>query len=205
MDRSLFVLGLFILSLSTFVYAEEETGFDSIVKELKSSLKDPVPEAKPRYDDSMRVVAGAAFVGSYVSANAGSAMLSGFDLHLGIELFSPEWLAEMSLRSLGNGRAEKGITIGLDEYDLKVVHQNEWRRTINLRVGGGLAAQYLKTSVNGEVTNNTSPSLLAVVGVDKVFSPKVSLGPDVSFRLPLVRDSGEKGSLDASLRLNFYF
>lgn len=213
MDRSLFVrvaLAFSFVALAlamtfpTFVQAQEESSYDNIVKELKSSLKEPLPQKKVD-DDSMKINAGAALVGSYVTANAGSAMLSGFDLHLGIELFSPEWLAETSVRSFSQGRIERGSTLSLDEYDLKLVHQSRLQKNLNLRIGGGMAAQYLKTNVGGNTSSDQTPSLLALVGVDKAFSPKVSLGPDVSYRMPLVSDSSEKGSFDASLRLNFYF
>jgi hypothetical protein len=206
MDRSFFaaVILCSIACASTFVYAQEE-GFDSIVKELKSSLNDTPPPAQKIETDSTRVLAGAAVLGTYVNANAGSALLSGFDLHLGVELFTSKWQAEISLRSFSTGRVQNNTTMSLDEYDLKLVRTGELQKTLNLRVGGGLAAQYLKTSVNGDSTTDTAPSLLAVVGVEKVFSPKVTLGPDLSFRLPLISNSNEKASLDAGLRLNFYF
>jgi hypothetical protein len=207
MDRSFFAAAAAaLLSLAitpTFVYAQEE-GFDSIVKELKSSLKDPVPT--PKYDsESPRVIAGAGIVGSYVNANAGSALLSGFDLHLGVELFTSQWLAEMSLRSFSTARLQGGSTMSLDEYDIKLIHENELQRTLNLRVGGGLAAQYLKTSANGNSNTESAPSLIALVGLEKVFSPKLTVGPDLSLFMPLISNSDEKASLDASLRLNFYF
>lgn len=208
MDRSLFTKCLFVLSfsmtVSTLVYADEEAGFDSIVRELKTSLKDPAPSAKVD-DESTRIIAGAALAGSYVDAGAGSTMLSGFDLHLGIELFSPRWTAETSLRSFSTGRVDKTTSISMDEYDIKLVHQGDLQKTLSLRIGGGMSAQYLKTIQAGNSSSTQTPSLIAMVGVDKTLTPRVSVGPDVSYRLPLVNDSSEKGSLDASLRLNFYF
>jgi len=210
MDRSLFTKGILIVSFlvgisPTFVYAQDETSFDNIVREMKATLAEPLPRPKTIDSDSTRVIAGAALVGNYVNANAGSAMLSGFDLHLGVELFSPQWVAEMNLRSFNNGRVNSATSVSLEDYDLQLVHQNDLQKTVSLRVGGGLSAQYLKTSVNGNSTTDTTPCFVALIGVDKAFSPKFSIGPDVSYRLPLESDSGEKSSLDASLRVNFYF
>jgi hypothetical protein len=74
-----------------------------------------------------------------------------------------------------------------------------------MRIGGGISEQFLKTAQNGGSSTSQAPSMIALVGLDKMFSPKVSLGPDVSFRMPLVGGVQEKVSLDASLRVNFHF
>jgi|GEM_PF-3842519 len=205
MNRILFLALVSTLTFSTLVRADDDSpGYDAAVRELKADLRNSEPPP-PRIDKTLHIEAGAAFVGSYVDASAGGAMLTGFDIHAGTEIYTPEWLAEISLRSFNSSRASGSASLSMDEYDAKIVHQNDLQKTVALRIGGGLSEQFLKTTDNGGSHTSQATAFLAMVGLDKMFTPKFSLGPDVSYRMPLVGGADQKASLDASLRANFHF
>lgn len=204
MKRILFLFLLSSLTFSTLVRADEDSpGYDALIRELKADLKNQEPP--PKIEKPMHIEAGLAFVGSYVDASAGGAMLTGFDIHVGTEIYSPEWVGELSLRSFNSARASGSASLSMDEYDAKIVHQSDLQKTVAMRVGGGLSEQFLKTSENGGSHKSQATAFLAMVGLDKMFSPKFSIGPDVSYRMPLVGGVDQKASLDASLRANFHF
>lgn len=192
----------------TLVRADEDEGFDSLVKELKSSLKEDVP-LKRVESESSQMEFGGGVVGSYVAVNENSSsagvMLTGFDLHLGIDLLTDRWLAETSFRSFSTSRVGQDA-VSMQDYDIKVIRKSNLQRNLWLRLGGGVAAQFLKTS--GPATGDQSqqaPSVVALIGVEKVLSKKFSVGTDASYRLPVIADTSERGSGDATLRLNFLF
>ena len=202
----------FTFCFATLVQAqEEETGYDSLVQELKSTLKEEEPVPAP--PQPMHVLFGTALAGDYVSIGgngspSGGALLGGFDLHAAIEL-APGWLAEATFRSFGSARIARDYAAALQEYDLTLMHQSEFRRHLFFRLGGGLSAQFLKTmdSRNSQYSEGTdqTPALALVCGMERELGQRVSLGPDLSYRTSLSHGTAERGSADASLRMNFHF
>jgi hypothetical protein len=201
---------------STLVYAEEDTRFDNIVSELKSSLQQETQPIRVVDDpfDSVQMQMGAAVSAGVVNLGtngspSGSAMLKGFDVHFGIDLFSSYWAAEGCFRSFGTEDFATHYAASLREFDLKVVHKNDLQSKVKLRMGAGLSARYLTVmdSRNGQYHERTdkTPAFIALIGVDRQLSPVISIGPDISYRSPLIRETSEKASADASLRLNVYF
>jgi hypothetical protein len=212
---SFVMLGTFSLFiLPTIVQAEEDSKFESVVADSKASLIDEKPgahESDPL--ESVQLEAGGSLVGSYVTIAApglpgGSVALKGFDFHLGIELFNPHWLTEGSFRSFGSESVAQNFAASLQEFDLKLVYKSDLQKRMQLRFGLGMSARYLKMmdSRNGySEINDQTPALVGILGIERMLTSKVSLGPDISYRAPLVQETSERGSIDASLRLNFLF
>lgn len=212
MAKKLLLLFL-ITMISTFVHAEEEdTHFDALVKELKTELhQEEAPIRKRDSYDDPQIHFGGALAGSFVSTGdngspSGSAMLTGFDFHFGVDLYSPHWVAEGGYRNFGPQKMASNFSASLQEFEVTIVHKSDLQRNLLLRLGGGLSARYLRTTDNhGATGTDQSPDMVALVGLDRVLTPRVSLGPDISLRSPLVHDTAERTSFDASLRLDFHF
>ncbi len=206
-----------LLSAPTLVQAQEDDGhFDKVVAELKAALneeQEPAPKRDTDFEDT-QIELGGALAGNYLTigdngAPEGSAMMKGFDLHFGIDLFSPHWVAEAGFRSFGAEKMASNYSASLQEYELRIVHKSDLQKKLQLRAGAGMSALLLKTmdSRDGRYSESLdeAPGWVALIGLDKVVTPKLSLGPELSFRSPLVHDTATRTSLDASLRLDFHF
>lgn len=202
-----------LLGGSTLVARASDMSYEQTVAELKAALKEE-PQTKRRQTlETIPMEAGVALAASFVTLGnngtaPGDAILKGFDLHFGIELFNPKWTAETAFRSFGSERSSANFAVSLTEFDIRLAHRHELDR-MTFRSGVGMSARYLRTSDtrrgrNVESTQQT-PALILLAGVDKRVSNRFSFGPDLSYRIPLVRETGERASIDGSLRLNMRF
>jgi hypothetical protein len=212
-------LGIWILTLGSalaavfppLVHAQEQD-FDATVKELRGSLADePVVPKKevmiPQAEFGASLIGGYMNVGDNGAPNGG-AMVNGFDLHTGVNLYSTNWVAEGVFRDFGPQTYAQNYAASLMQFDVLLVHQALLQNDFGLRVGGGFSASYLKTMdsrVGYQQNTDQTAGLVAIIGIEKLLNSRVSVGPDVDFHAPLTSQTVQRNLVDASLRLNFHF
>lgn len=208
-----FSIAFAFLSLVSAKGFAQGSSFDSILEDLSqessSNLTLPSEEADPFAKIKMH--AGVSFLVTHMNLGAingkrYSGFLNGVQLGFGIDLFSPLWLAEGSIRNYGTDRFDD-LKVSLSEFDLKVIHRPSMTRWLRLRMGGGVAARYLQLAGASEKANAkyTTPASLFLLGMETQITRVVSFGADVGYRSALVRDTLDRSAIDANLRVEAHF
>lgn len=201
-----------LLFISTLVQAAdyEEVSYDDLVNQInkrKSSIirnsNDPL--------DQIKLHAGVGLISSANSVNTGRGQdaikfQNGFQLSLGIDLFSPKWAAETALRNFGQARSGTESR-SLREFDLKVMHRDLFSSTAGYRLGAGIGNRYLKIDdeANGIAVNDNTPTALFFGGVDAYVSKNMSLGMEGGLRTSMINQTADKSAVDVTIRLDTYF
>ena len=211
-----FILLLTISLLPFVAHAQldnDHISYEGILSELSSSSKAPLsPTQNTDPFASIMLHGGVGLVSSYLNVGTKSSSLSGLltgvEASFGIDLFSSYWLAEGSIRSFGSDQIAKDLHISLREFDLKLIHRNPLNQHMLMRFGTGLSARYMDASgpliPEGRLMQ-TTPAMILMLGLQAYLTRGVSLGADLSYRNPLIEETIDRSSLDASLRLDAHF
>lgn len=187
----------------------EEMNFDDIVSDLRGSTEGKLGPVDP-FDDIM-IHAGLGLATSYLSVRPEmggrqTGFLTGVEANFGIDLFSRSWQAETSLRSFNSEKFSNDFTASLKEFDLKIMHTLSISSKMKLRMGGGLAARYMKVDSNLAVQNEyTTPASIFDGALRAQLTPALGIGAEVSLRNALISESIDRSSLNAALRLDAQF
>ncbi|MCH2535203.1 MAG: hypothetical protein MK008_12235 [Bdellovibrionales bacterium] len=201
---------------------ENYMGYDDIVKELSrnSTKQSDIKTTNLDPLEMVRIHTGVGFSSSQLTVqefndNDISGFHQGIELNFGIDLFSPVWIAEGTVRSFGSKELENN-KISLKEFDLKFVHLTPINYFVNFKFGMGIAARYLTVesqSTDEIVTLNTAPqkveystpSSLFIMGLQTFLTNSVSLGIDIAYRSAMIDETIDKRSIDANLRIDTHF
>ncbi|RME17864.1 MAG: hypothetical protein D6797_01540 [Bdellovibrio sp.] len=211
------VLVLLFLAVSPVMASTDTSfsGYEQIIQDLSRSTKKLPRSSHSNINDpfdQVEIHTGLAFTSSYTSLKEKdfqSALMSGIQLSLGIDLFSPFWVAEGTMRSVNGKDAQKNIETSLKTFDLRFLYHNQLSSKVHYKVGAGIGAQYLKVQSlslhqNLEI-NDSTPSVLFVTQLSIPFSSAVSLGSEIIYQKALIEETINSNSLDASIRLDFHF
>jgi len=209
-NLALTFVGVFAIQI-TSGSADTFSSYDDIVKELSSSRYEAKSATQPE-QEVIRFHAGIGFVTSRVSLDLpaqypGIYTLSGYEARLGIDLFSPRWIAEGAVRSY-NPEIFSGTELSLKEFDLMVNYRWPAARKIDLTFGGGMAARYLDfkgTIPAATLESYITPSSLFASSLILNVSSHINLGLAISYRNPLIDETVDNGSLDGAFRLSGQF
>lgn len=202
-----------LLTLSTLVQAAgeyEEVSYDDLVNQLNKKKTSVIRGANDPFDD-IQLHAGLGLITSANSVNTGGEKdvlkyQNGFQLSLGIDLFSPHWTAETALRNFG--QAKSGTeTRSLREFDLKFMHRDTLSGKAGFRLGAGIGNRYLKIDdpTNNIGINDNTPTALFFGGIDAFASKKLSLGLEAGLRTSMINQTADKSAVDLTVRLDTYF
>jgi hypothetical protein len=216
--RCLWILAsLSLISVSSHAFADDEDdviGYDSIINQLNREVNPaPATRAKRRSVDPFENIWIHAGVGLATQmqtiefADGKTAYINpkGMQFAFGIDLFSENLAAEGSARSLTD-TSNSSTHASLKEFELKVFYKERLSRQLGLRLGAGLTARYLTLQRVGEGSvDYTTPSSVGTVGLDIFATDRLSLGADVNARGPLIAETLDRGSYDATLRVDMHF
>lgn len=209
-------LGLFTTDPARGAMNEESDllGYDSIVNQLnRESDRSTVSRARlsaasaPDALDSIWFHGGVG-ISTYMETlnleNGSSLFIGqkGISVSGGIDLFSPNWIAEGTIRNFGETE-DSPTHVGLKEFDLKVFFHDQFSRRIGFHVGGGLSARYMTIRRTGQsILEYTTPTSIAAVGLDYFFSDRISVGIEGAARNSMITETIDRDSYDATLRVD---
>ena len=194
----------------------DNLGYDVIVRDLSREVDKPAPGAlrakiKAKPDPFETVMfhggVGVAMLAETVSVGNRDLFLNqkGLQLAFGIDLFSPNWLAEGTYRNF-TGAETSSVETALQEFEMKFFYKDKINSQFGYRAGGGLSARYLNVHVpGGDSTTYTTPSAVATGGVDCFITDKFSIGFDLSLRSAMITDTPDKNSIDGTVRMDAHF
>lgn len=197
--------------LSTKVCATEyeEITYDDLVSRLnkkKNSIQSDIYHPL----DTIMIHAGFGLISSVSTLKAANQEFTrqqnGFQVSLGIDLFSAQWAAEGSILNYGTDSSGTE-TRSLHELDMKILYRNYITDTLAYRIGTGLSTRHLKISdsQNGLNIDDTTPAWIASAGLETYISRNFSVGADVGLKLAMVTRTADKSAFNLALKLNSYF
>jgi hypothetical protein len=229
-NKILLPLIVIVALLSTsFVQAdegEEVLGYDEIVSQLsrsKTSASDVSSGGDPFKDVMFHFNIGINSTLMALSPETGDqrSSLQGMEIGFGIDLFNPEWVAEGAFASYSEDNFE-GARASLKEFSLRLTYRPFLARSIQARVGMGLAARYLNYKPAAEGSNDeieaaaasnnvgeaqeySTPASLFILGAQYNISKLLSLGTEINYRSTMVSDTIDRSAVTAGIRLDVNF
>ncbi|MEZ0391539.1 MAG: hypothetical protein ACAH59_04945 [Pseudobdellovibrionaceae bacterium] len=197
---------------STLVQAAEyeEVSYDDLVNQL-NKRKTSVQRGSNDPLDDIQLHAGFGLITSANNVNTGGGRdtlkyQNGFQMSLGIDLFSPSWTSELALRNFG--QAKSGTeTRSLREFDLKFMNRNHLSEGAGYRIGAGIGNRYLKIDdeYNDVSIDDSTPIAVFFGGLDAFVSKNLSLGIETGIRTSMINSTADRSALDLTIRLDTYF
>ena len=196
------LIGIFCLAARATEY--EEVSYDDLVSRLntkKSRMQNPVSNPL----DDIKIHAGFGMITGLQTLNINgqshSRALTGFQIALGVDLFSANWSAEAVLRNQSNS-----ADASLRETDVKILYRDWMNRDLSYTLGTGLTTRDFKYFENGQSTQLIgTPSAIAALGIHSRVSAVVSLGFELSFRPTLVSQTPDRWGTDGAFRMDAAF
>lgn len=213
---SILALFLFFASsiLATKVRADEasstyeEVSYDDLINRLHKKKSQFISNQTSVLDD-ITLHAGIGLVTTAVSVEQNSHFsqmnLNGFQLSLGVDLFSPNWVAEGAIRNFGSG-GDNISNHSFREVDLKTFYRSpSSNNTVGYRLGAGLATQYLDFKDPGISVSESSPAMILFGALETNISRNFGLGVEFGYRSSLLSSNADKSSIDMMLRMDTFF
>lgn len=203
-----------LISLSTTLVQAateyEEVSYDDLVNQINKRKSSVIRNANDPLDD-IKLHAGFGLITSANNVNTGQGRdtlkyQNGFQLSLGIDLFSPYWSSELAIRNFG--QAKSGTeTRSLREFDLKFMNRNHLSEGAGYRLGAGIGNRYLKIDddYNGVAIDDSTPTALFFGGIDAYVNKNISFGIEGGLRTSMVNQTADKSAFDLTVRLDTYF
>lgn len=195
------------------VEEEEGLGYDALLQKLSRAEQNSYSSYTRDSLDDVKIhlgvgMANSVFTVAHKDGERTFAAQRGVEVALGIDLFSPSWLAEGTFRNFGD-TAYENSEIALKEFDLKMIYHTLFTRGWGVRVGGGIAARYLDVRYDGPAgkyeERYQTPASVFGAGLETYLNSKFSLGADASIRNSLIDETPDKTAFDLTLRVNGHF
>jgi hypothetical protein len=159
--------------------------------------------------DETRFHGGVGLLQSYQDVNVGNGKrerggIRGFELNVGVDLFSPSWIAQGILTFLPeNALGESSLSS--NAFELRIIYEKPIFYGVTLHGGVGLANRFydIKTKGLPDHTFYSGASVL-VLGADYWPSGDVSAGVEVSNHLPIA-NGDDPTSVDMGIKLSGHF
>lgn len=188
----------------------EEQSYDDLVRQLQSSKRRAEFTSSPNAFDELSLHAGLGLVSAtnqlQIGDTRGDRTLSGFQISLGIDLFSPYWLSEVILRNFGTTE-HHGEIRSLREVDLRVSYRALLSQGLGYRLGAGLGTRYFSfnNESRGIALRSETPCWLISGSLESYVSRNLSLGVELGLRSAFIRRSFDQSAIDVMVRLDTFF
>lgn len=206
----LICMSLIVISQNSAALVEDELDYDSIVSELKASSRTALPTEVDPFDNI--AIYGALGLTSTllnVAPELGSTksgLLTGFEAGFGIDLFSSSWQAEGAVRSFNEDRLSSTMKVSLKEFDLKFMHTSPLTNRLKLRIGGGLAARYMRVESSESLKSRyTTPASIIDVELKAQVTKILAIRTDISIRNSLISETIDRSAIQGALKMDFQF
>lgn len=210
-NKKTFQLALIAVTLfSTLVQAAEyeEVSYDDLVNQLHQKKSSVRKGGNLDSLDNNRIHAGFGLVTTANSVNINGSdstkYQNGFQISLGIDLFSPEWAAEGALRNFGQANSGSESR-SLREFDLKFMRRDALTAGAGYRLGAGVGSRYMKISDENVSIEDNTPTAVLFGGIDMFAAKSLTIGMEAGLRTAMVTNTADKNAFDLMLRLDTYF
>lgn len=203
-----FCVPIVIFSQNIFGYLnEQEMGYDRIINEL-SVKKVRHPSPRDPLDD-VRIHGGLSLIHSQLNirnfrGQNWTQFQNGLQVRLGIDLLSENWIAEGTVRSFETEQHHQ-ISVGLKEFDLRLIYHYTTRNFLNLHLGCGLAARYLTLHNSKETIRYSTPASIVLIGLSTPLGSRFTLGADMGYRSSLISETIDRNSFNLEMGLMSHF
>lgn len=186
----------------------EEISYDQLLDRLSKKRSTILSNSDTTFDD-IKLHAGLGLLTSAANIRTSGSDVkfqNGFDLSLGIDLFSPNWTSEFAIRNFGtteNGSESRSLR----EFALKTFYRRGVNQKIAWKIGGGFGSRTLRVSdpARNIYVNETTPALIGFGGLETFLSRSLSLGFELGARSALSSRATDQGSIDGAIRLDTHF
>ncbi len=205
-----FVGLLFLLETKVQAQEYEEVSYEDLVNQInKKRARVSETSNNTSILDDITIHAGFGLLTSSMlvseSVRNSQIQLNGFQLSFGIDLFSPLWVAEAAIRNFGSG-SSGSANYSFRELDMKVLYRSAANPgDIGIRVGGGLATQYLTLNDVGASIDESAPASVVFAGVESKVSRNLAIGAELGYRNSLLSNAANRDSVDLTFRLDSFF
>jgi hypothetical protein len=215
-------ISFLVLSAQSFVWGSapedvesEEVPYEQLVRELNSRVSKQQRQALQSTSvdpfEQLKIHVSLGFVqtvNSFVIEDRTLSRLEdGIQLGVGIDLFTPEWVAEGLLKNFGQSR-QNDSTVALREFDLRLSYlQSAPQSKMKLRMSNGLGARYLRYRSDWSQLNTyqTTPVYLLGLGFLVPIGNHFDLDFEFQGHMSLVSDTMDRHGLALVLRLDNVF
>lgn len=211
--KLILALLLVFSTTTTFAYDADESfdsyeDYDSIVGDLSSSTS--VSNGDELLNlDKMKLHAGFGFNNTIMDLKSKpnspeSITLQGFQISLGIDLFSPNTITEVGLINY-NSEFKENNTYKLREFDIKTYYRHHLNSIIGLRGGAGLGIRYIDIDSPTGSIEYTNPVAQILVGGEAKLGRKLSFITELSYKKSMTSDAPENAATDLTFRVDGHF
>lgn len=211
-------LVLFFLTLAIFsptivraIEAEvEEVTYDDLIQRLNQTKTRFQKDLNPHPFDTIFFHASVGIATSVtnvsVAGNNSYKYQNGFELALGVDLFSPFWRSEAVIRNFGLSQSGTESR-SLREFDLKVFGVVPTNSQASLLLGTGLGTRYFKMNddFNGVYISETTPVGLFLAAIQTRLTNSLGLTFELGLRSALVNHTVDKNSADLTVKIDTTF
>lgn len=201
---------ILLLLLPSLAWADRDNhiGYDDIVSELNQTKR---VRKKGSAFDAIEFHLSVAYISSYLtltprSSKALTGFMGGYEASLGIDLFDPDWVSEMAIRTFQKSELNEQTKVSLREFDLRLVYRPKLSSNSRMRLGLGLTGRYLSL-VHPEILEEefTTPSSILFLGSQVQLLNSLSLGMDLSYRSAMIEDTIDKSAFEGAVRAELHF
>jgi hypothetical protein len=193
----------------------DEIPYEQLVRELNAKVnkRDHRINQSNAIDpfETLKIHMSFGFVQTYstllVNSRTVSRLEDGIQLGVGIDLFSPEWVAEGVLKNFGQSSMNDS-TLALREFDLRLTYLQEApKQKLKIRVVNGLGGRYLRFNSPWEefYKYQTTPVYLMGFGFLVPVGSHFDFDFEVQGHVSLINDTIDRHGLSLVFRLNNVF
>tara|TARA_B100001248_G_C27399150_1_gene468473 strand:- start:8733 stop:9365 length:633 start_codon:yes stop_codon:yes gene_type:complete len=199
---------VFAHAMQSEVTYDDYYSYDNIVDQLKTER--PAEEEYMKDYEDIYFHVGAGFTQSILNAKSNTASdtvtMNGIEIKGAINLMSPFWLAEGSIRNFNSTRDSKA-TYKLREFELRITRLTPMSRVWFNRVTTGLSTRFLESNLEtrSETKDYSTPSLILGGGLGFNLNERMALVGDLAFKTSMIDDTIDKNVFDLTVRLDTRF
>lgn len=190
--------------------SSEEVTYDDLVHKLNQTKTRVQRDLNPHPFDSIFFHASfgvsTSVTNVHISGNNTYKYQNGFELGLGVDLFSPYWRSEATIRNFGLSQSGSENR-SLREFDLKVFGVIPSGARANLMLGTGLGTRYFKLTdeLNGLYINENTPVGIFLAAIQTKLNSNLSLCFEMGLRTSLISRTVDKNSADLGIKIDTAF
>jgi hypothetical protein len=201
---------LCFIAQNVFAYDQEENyeDYDSIVGDLSSRTSNN-NNGDILNLDAMKLHAGFGFTNTLIDLRStpngpSKITLQGFQLSMGLDLFSPNVITEVGLINY-NSETKDSYTYDMKEFDIKTYYRYHLNRIIALRGGIGLGIRDMDVDSPAGSASYTDPVSQILLGGEAKLGRSLSFLSELSYKNSLTGGTPERGAMDLIFRVDGHF